>query len=59
MVKLRKWMVKTRTSQAELSRELGISRSLVSHWLAARRMPGRGRLKDLSRVTGIKLEDLL
>ena len=59
MLKLKRWMLKYRMSQAALARELGIDRTLVNHWLRGRRMPGRARLKDLSEVTGIKIEDLL
>jgi transcriptional regulator with XRE-family HTH domain len=59
MVKLKKWMTRTRKSQAQLARELGVSRSLVCHWMRGDRMPGRGKLKTISQLTGLKIEDLL
>ncbi len=45
--------------QADLARELGVDRSLISHWLAGRRKPGRSKLISLSKITGIPIEDLL
>lgn len=49
---------KVRT-QADIARELGVHRSLVNHWIMGRRKPSRKLLKPLSRLTGIKIEDLL
>jgi len=59
MKKLKRWMTKYKMTQAALAREMDISPSLVCHWLRGSRMPGRNMLKQLSEVTGIKIEDLL
>jgi len=59
MKKLKKWLTKCRMSQADLAREMAVHPSLVNHWLSGKRMPGRNKLKDLSEITGIKIEDLL
>jgi transcriptional regulator with XRE-family HTH domain len=59
MVKLKRWMDKSQTSQAALARQLVVHRSLVCHWLRGSRKPGRNQLLRLSRTTGIKIEDLL
>jgi transcriptional regulator with XRE-family HTH domain len=59
MLKLKRWLNKSQTSQAELARLLVVHRSLVCHWLRGSRKPGRNQLKLLSKTTGIKIEDLL
>lgn len=45
--------------QKEIAEKMGVDPSLVSHWMAGRRKPGRDKLKQLSQLTGIKIEDLL
>jgi len=43
----------------EIARALKDDRSLVSLWRMGKRKPGKQQLKNLSRLTGIKIEDLL
>lgn len=59
MEKLRRWLERTKMSQAALARELAVHPTLINHWLTGKRMPGRNKLKLLSDTTGIKIEDLL
>lgn len=50
---------KAKMTQADIARELGVSPSLVSYWMAGTRKPGRDKIKQLSKLTGIPVEDLL
>lgn len=46
-------------TQAEVAEKLGVSPSLVSLWMSGKRMPGRSKIKQLSELTGIKIEEFL
>lgn len=46
------------TAQA-LAAKLKVHQSLITMWRTGARKPGRAKLKELARVTGIKVEDLL
>lgn len=50
---------KPKITAKQLAAKLGVSQSLLSYWMSGDRKPGAGKLKQISRVTGIKLEDLL
>jgi DNA-binding transcriptional regulator YiaG len=62
MDKLIKWLnentIPKRTS-ADIAAELGVSVSTVTLWRQGKRKPSRPQVKKLSRLTGIKVEDLL
>jgi transcriptional regulator with XRE-family HTH domain len=62
MKKLSAYIEKVTTpkvQQKEIAEKMGVHPSLVSHWMAGRRKPGRDKLKQLSALTGIKIEDLI
>ena len=42
-----------------IAAKLGCSASLLSMWMSNARKPSRSLLKPLSKLTGIKVEDLL
>jgi transcriptional regulator with XRE-family HTH domain len=44
---------------AEIAKRLDVSQSTVSLWMSGKRRPGLNKLKQLSALTGIKVEDLL
>ena len=46
-------------TQKKIALHMGVDPSLVSHWMAGRRKPHASKLKQLSKLTGIKIEDLL
>jgi transcriptional regulator with XRE-family HTH domain len=62
MSKLIDWLEqKTRPPMElkDIAQALKVDQSLVSLWRAGKRKPGKRQLKNLSRLTGIKIEDLL
>lgn len=59
MKHLKAWLTSHKTSQAELARLLGTSRSAVCHWLAGSKSPSVETLKKLQKVTGLSLEKLV
>jgi transcriptional regulator with XRE-family HTH domain len=46
-------------SAKELAARIGISASLLSYWMSGHRKPGKSKLQKVSKITGIKIEDLL
>jgi transcriptional regulator with XRE-family HTH domain len=62
MKKLAAYLKKVTTpamTPAEIAHKMGVSQSTVSLWMSGKRRPGLGKLKQLSQLTGIKIEDLL
>jgi transcriptional regulator with XRE-family HTH domain len=62
MSKLIRWMeenTRPRYQLDELAGKLGVSQSLLTLWRQGKRKPGRPQLVKLSKLTGIKIEDLL
>ncbi|HBP16719.1 MAG TPA: hypothetical protein DEA08_02855, partial [Planctomycetes bacterium] len=45
-----RWLDASGLSQAELSRELGVSKVTISNWKAGRRVPKESRQKQLAAV---------
>ncbi len=58
MQKLKRYLKRPGMNQNRLAIRLGVNRSVVHHWLNGRKPSGK-YLIALSRVTGIKIEDLL
>ena len=50
---------KPKISALELAHKLRIHPSLITLWRQGARKPGKSKLKALSRITGIPIEDLL
>ncbi len=50
---------KPKISALELAHKLRIHPSLITLWRQGTRKPGKSKLKALSRITGIPIEDLL
>jgi transcriptional regulator with XRE-family HTH domain len=46
-------------SQADLARELGVSRAAVQYWKTGRHRPGQPRIAGIARVLGVSLDQLL
>jgi transcriptional regulator with XRE-family HTH domain len=59
MKKLRTWFKSSGWSQNKLALALGVNRSAITHWINGSNKPDRRRLKQLSEITGIPVEDLL
>lgn len=62
MKKLAVYLKKVTTpamTATEIAQKMGVSSSTVSLWMSGKRRPGLDRLKQLSELTGIKIEDLL
>lgn len=51
--------VKPKTTAKQLAAKLGVSASLLSYWMSGHRKPGASKLARVSKITGIKIEDLL
>lgn len=62
MTKLAVYLKKVTTPRmtaTEIAHKMGVSQSTVSLWMSGKRRPGLDKLKQLSTLTGIKIEDLL
>jgi transcriptional regulator with XRE-family HTH domain len=59
MQALRKWLEVTRTTQAEFSREMGISQPTLHGILTGKHSAGSVLLKRISLATRISIDDLL
>jgi transcriptional regulator with XRE-family HTH domain len=56
---LKAWLKSSNTTQNQLAVQLGIHRSAVTHWVKGHNKPDREKLKRLSEITGISVEELL
>ena len=54
-----KLFIDTQMSQTQLAEKLGVSQPTVSDWVNGNTRPSFERLADLSRITGISIEDLV
>ncbi len=62
MSKLIQWLNENTlpvTTLKDIAGQLKVDPSLVSLWRQGKRKPGKRQLKNLSRLIGIKIEDLL
>lgn len=62
MSKLIQWLEENTVPQTTLkaiAKELQVNQSLVSLWRHGRRKPGKRQLQKLSKLTGIRIEELL
>ena len=62
MTKLMKYLEEhtlPKITAQELAVKLGVDGSLITLWRQGKRKPGKSKLKTLSKVTGIPIEDLL
>jgi transcriptional regulator with XRE-family HTH domain len=50
---------KPKISALKLAQKLKVHPSLITLWRLGQRKPGKGKIKQLSKVTGIAVEDLL
>jgi transcriptional regulator with XRE-family HTH domain len=48
-----------RITASALAEKIGVDQSLITLWKTGKRKPGVAKLKAVSRVTGIPIEDLL
>lgn len=56
---LKKWMVVNAVSRVVLAKKLGVSLAMVAHVLNGRRNFHPSRLKKVSAITGISVEQLM
>lgn len=62
MSKLIQWLEENTIPQTTLkaiAKELQVDQSLLSLWRHGRRKPGKRQLRKLSKLTGIRIEELL
>lgn len=59
MERLKQYLAEADKSQAEFGREMGVSQPTVSDWLSGASFPSVGRLKRMSELTGISIDELL
>jgi transcriptional regulator with XRE-family HTH domain len=56
---LKEFFKRSGMSQYQLAKQMRIDRSTVTRWMKGQRKPARTQLAVLSKITGIKVEDLL
>lgn len=59
MERLKRYLEDEDISQAEFARRMGVSQPTVSDWLSGAFMPSTQRLKAMSKLTGISIDELL
>jgi transcriptional regulator with XRE-family HTH domain len=59
MERLKQYLAKQNVTQAQFAALMGVSQPTVWEWVNGHSRPGQGRLKKLSKLTRIPLEDLL
>ena len=62
MSKLMHWLdeqTRPKMSAKDIADRVKVHQSLVTMWRSGLRKPGKGKLRELSKLTGIKVEDLL
>ncbi|CDU05710.1 hypothetical protein VCR14J2_390349 [Vibrio coralliirubri] len=47
------------TSQVCLAKELGVSQSQVCRWINKAQIPSATKVKSISEITGISIEDII
>lgn len=59
MKALRAWLDSSKTTQQALADLLGVKPPTVSQWLSGQYTPRPKKLRELSRITGLSIEQLL
>lgn len=59
MERLREHLVEKEITQADFARRMGVSQPTVSDWLNGKSLPSVANLREISRETGITLDELL
>jgi transcriptional regulator with XRE-family HTH domain len=59
MERLKRWLSETSTTQKALGETLGVKQPTVSDWVSGETSPSIDNLRELSRVTGISIDELL
>jgi transcriptional regulator with XRE-family HTH domain len=59
MERLKRWLADTSTTQKALGEALGVKQPTVSDWVNGATSPSIDNLRELSKVTGLTIDDLL
>ena len=59
MERLKRYLDEEDISQAEFARQMGVSQPTVWEWLNGHSLPSADRLRKLSQLTGISIDELL
>jgi transcriptional regulator with XRE-family HTH domain len=59
MHRLRQWMKETGTTQLALASRMGVKQSTVSDWLNGKNWPSIEKLRELSLITGLSIDELV
>lgn len=59
MQSIKAFMLKRDLTQADLANEVGVTQGMVSLWLSGRKRPSLDNLLSLSRITGVRIEELI
>lgn len=59
MERLRKYLAKSRTTQKQFGDALGVSQPVVSTWMLGTMAPGILRLRGISDISGLSVEQLV
>lgn len=59
MERLNRWLADTSTTQKALGETLGVKQPTVCDWVNGKTSPSIDNLRELSRVTGISIDELL
>jgi transcriptional regulator with XRE-family HTH domain len=59
MHRLKQYLHDNELTQADLAKQMKVSQPTVWEWLSGRSKPSADRLIELSRVTGLSIDELL
>lgn len=59
MERLRAWLTDTDTTQLEFAKAVGVSQPTVSDWLNGRTSPTAQKLRTISALTSLSIDELL
>jgi len=59
MERLREHLAEKKITQAEFARRLGVSQPTVCEWLNGKIWPSANRLLEISRETGLSIDELM
>lgn len=59
MKALRAWLESSNTTQQSLAERMGVKPPTVSQWLSGQYTPRPKKLRELSAITGLSIEQLL
>jgi transcriptional regulator with XRE-family HTH domain len=57
--RLKQYLADQSLTQVELAERMGVSQPTISDWLSGKTSPSAKKLKELSSITGVSIDELL